>query len=277
MRLDRSLLSALLVAALGCEAAPIDDDFYVAETAAPTCRPNNDGIITADELILVQGVRSRFRVTDGPVDVDIEGKNEGGVTVWDLTRPDPSADPVALLGLEAMGAQWFEEEFEAAADGAAPLDAAASNLGPVAADDDGIVLFGFASREENPDEGQTLAVFDVPVRLYALPLSLGATWSSHVEADNAKLLGLPTAFEDDYTMTVVAQGKVILPDVILENTLLVRIDLERTLLAGDLRSRSYSFVHECLGEVARAEVEAVPLSQAIPDNPTISQLRRLSL
>ena len=80
------------------------------------------------------------------------------------------------------------------------------------------------------------------------------------------------------SVEVVRRGTVLLPDLELENTLQVKVKLERTLVAGDVQQVSYHFVHECFGEVARFISAAVPLSEELDEDFTIArEVWRLAL
>jgi hypothetical protein len=71
---------------------------------------------------------------------------------------------------------------------------------------------------------------------------------------------------------------VILPDLVLDNTLQVTVRLRRTLVAGDVQQVSHHFVHECLGEVARFVSPAVPLAEPLDDDFAVArEVWRLSL
>jgi hypothetical protein len=260
---------------------PVDEDDFVPVIAVPDCRPNNDGVIDAAELPVVVGATARVRVGVN-IAVDIDGDsvvNEDGDTeiIWDLSRPEPSGEPVGRLQVEPMDGQYFEDLFPAA-DVAAPLLPGGSQLGPLVIDDDGWKLLGAMSALEDPAEGQTRIVYDTPTVLYPFPLRLGSRVTSTSRAQNALLLGIPTAFDDTTEVEVVRVGTVILPDLVLENTLQVRVRFRRVLLAGDVQQVSYIFVHECLGEVARFVSEAVPLDENLNDVfPVAKEVWRLAL
>ncbi|MBM4281065.1 MAG: hypothetical protein FJ137_09995 [Deltaproteobacteria bacterium] len=256
---------------------PDDDEAYVPPAPAPACHGDNDGTITAAELPVVTGVVARYRI-GADVAVDVDGSvDDEGVVVWDLSRPDPQGEPVASLAAEPMAGQWFADLFPQAGL-AAPLSADSAQLGPLVIDDDGWRLLGAASSNANPAEGLTRVVYDQPTTLYPLPLSEGATARSTSRADDALLLGVPTSFVDETTVTVVRRGRVILPDLVLYNTLQVTVRLRRTLVAGDVQQVSHHFVHECLGEVARFVSPAAPLSQPLDDDFAVAQeVWRLSL
>ncbi len=283
MRCDRTgpellLLAAAACALVACEPAPIDDDAqYAPPFAAPSCRPNDDGVIVKDELPFVTGATARVRVATGPVAVDVIGEDIDGVRTWDFSRPDPETEPVGALMLAPIDDQWFASSFPNA-DYAGPLVPGGALIGPLVVDDDGVHLLGAASSEPDPPEGRTLVVYDDRVTLYPFPIEENASIRTAATASNAKLFGLPTALTDDYDVEVTGRGTMILPDLVLDNTLRVTIRLERTLLAGDARQVTQVYVHECLGEVARVVSPSVPLADEIPDDfTTASEIRRLSL
>ncbi len=263
--------------AVACDPAPFSpDDDFVPVVNLPDCRPNNDGVIERAELPVVVGATARVRV-GVDVAVDIDGVTDNGVTAWDLTLPLPDTEPAGSLTVEPMAGQYFDALFPQA-DVAAPLVPGGSTLGPLAVDDDGYKLFGAMSADEDPAEGQTRIIYDDPALLYPLPLRLGSRAVTTSRAQNALLLGIPTALTDTTEIEVVRQGRVILPDLIVDNALQVRVRLRRVLLAGDVQQTSYIFVNECIGEVARFVSEAVPLSSPAPDNfTTASEVWRLAL
>ena len=275
----RLLVLLALASTTACTPGPLpeDPDAFLPVVLVPECRPNNDGIIEASELPIVVGAIARVRVGEN-VAVDVDGEVDAdGITVWDLTRPDPDTQPQGTLAAEEMAGQWFADLFHSA-DVAAPLVPGGSQLGPLRVDDDGWKLLGGASKDEDPPEGQTRIVYDVPTVLYPFPLGLGSKVVTTSRAQNAVLLGLPTAFDDETTVEAVRIGRVILPDLELENTLQVTIRLRRTLVAGDVQQVSHVFVHECLGEVARFVSEAVPLNQRLDDDFDVAkEVWRLAL
>lgn len=271
-------IAVCAIASTSCSPAPlpIGEDTYAPVVQIPGCTPNNDGIITIDELPVVLGAVARVRVANN-VAVDVFGVEQDGVTVWDLSNPDPDSEPQGSLTAEEMAGQWFADLFPSA-NLAAPLVPGNSQLGPLVINDDSWTLLGAASKEEDPAEGQTRVVYDEPTVLYPFPLQLGAVATSSSRASNALLLGIPTAFVDDTEVEVTKQGRVILPDLILDNTLMVTVRFKRTLLAGDVQQISHHLVHECLGEVARFTSEAVKLNEELDDNFAVaSEVWRLSL
>ena len=272
-------LSASIAALCACTPGPVIDDpeAFSPVVQLPDCRPNNDGIIEFAELPIVTGAVARNRIGVN-VAVDVVGQvGDDGVRFWDLTRPVVDNEPVGTFTVEQMGEQWFADLFPSA-DVAAPLVPGNSQLGPLIADETSWRLLGGASRDENPAEGQTRIVYDIPSVLYPFPLALGTKVTTTSRATNAKLFGIQTALEDVVDVEVIAVGTVLLPDLILDNTLQVRVRLQRTLLAGDVQQVSYHFVHECLGEVGRFIGEGVPLDEELDEAfTTAKEVWRLAL
>ena len=274
-----SALSASVLALSACtpETEIDDPEDYLPVVQLPDCRPNNDGVIEFAELPIVLNAVARVRVgTD--VAVDVEGQVDAdGVRFWDLSLPAVETQPQGTFSAEAMEGQWFASLFPNA-DIAAPLVPGGSQLGPVIADEQSWRLLGAASKDEDPAEGKTQVVYDTPSVLYPFPLQLGTTVTTTSRARNALLLGVQTAFDDTVSVEVVRKGTVILPDLILDNTLQVKVKLERTLVAGDVQQVSYHFVHECLGEVARFTSPAVGLDEELDDVfPVAKEAWRLAL
>lgn len=276
-----AMLGATLFA---CEPAPLpEDDLYVGGAPLPGCVSNNDGVITREEMPFVPGALARIRIGEGPVDVDVTGRVEDdGSRTWDFSRPVPENEPLAFIGASVPDAEWYLDAFSdrglPAPDLIAPLDPGGETQGPIVLDGDNIRLLGAASTEENPSNGQTLIIYDEPAPLYAFPLEVGARVQQTVRATNATLLGLPVALDDAYDIEVTAIGTMVLPDLILENTLRVTVRLERTLVVGDVRQVTHIYVHECLGEVARVVSDGVPVAETIDDEfESAAQVWRLSL
>lgn len=279
MRCELPGLAALLLAlTAACEPAPLpDDEPYEGGAEPPACVPNNDGAIDASELAFVPGVIARYRIAEGPLEVDVRGRVGDGERVWDFTTPAPEEEPLARLAASTMEGLWFEDEFPAASL-AGPSDPGGHHLLPLSVDNDGVWMHGLASTKEAPPSGKTLAVYDEPLLLYPFPLHEGVKETTTALATGALLYGLQTAFEDRLEVEVTGRGTVRLPHLVLENTLRVTLRLERTLLAGDARQVTHVFLHECLGEVARVASPLVPLADVIADDfETAESVWRLSL
>jgi hypothetical protein len=263
----------------GLEPAPEDqEDAYSPRITAPDCRPNNDGVIERAEMPFVVNAAVRIRVQVGDLPVDVDGHVGGdGVRRWDFSLPDPTTLPLGRMELRPLEGYWFRDRFPQA-QYAGFLVPGGSMLGAISVGDSAASLWGSGSSLEDPPEGRSLIIYDRPVTTYSFPLREGTRNVTTAQASNAELLGLPTALSDRYDIEVTARGTLVLPDLVLENTLRVTIRLERTLVAGDVRQVTHAWVHECLGEVARVISPPARLADTIPDRfPRAQEIWRLSL
>lgn len=272
---------ALVVATAACDPGPLPDDPLYVPVAIPGCTPNGDGAITADELPFVVGATARVRVGKNlaiAVDGEPGDSGEDDARVWDLSRPSPDDEPVGLLTLEGMEGQWFAATFPDA-DVAGPLEPGNALLGPLVIDDDGVKLLGTASRLPDAPEGQTLLAYDAPVPLYPFPLEMGASSSTSAQIRNGLAYGVPVAVADTYHVEVTAHGRVILPDLILEDALRVTLRRESVPVAGIATQQvTHIFMNACIGEVARLVSPLIPLTDDLPnDFPVAAEVRRLAL
>jgi hypothetical protein len=243
----------------------------------PDCQPNLDGTITASELPFLVGATAYIRVgVDVVVDVDGQAGRDGA-RVWDLSRPEPDQQPRATLRLTNMNEHWFQDEFPDAPL-AGPLAPNNTLYGALSVAADGVMLYGAASADEDAAEGKTLLVYDAPVMLYPLPLSVGVVAETTNRTLGAVITGIPTAFEDVTTIEVTAHGSLVLPDLAFDDVLRVTIRLQRTPVAGvAVQQISHVFIAECVGEVARIVSPAVPLTDALDDSfPLARDVWRLS-
>lgn len=251
-------------------------DFGI-ETVAPSCTPNLDGQITADELIPAVGIPVSFRVALGEQPVDVVGAPQSdGSVLWDWTW-DASADQVYVAQAESLDDKWYASSFETLSGESFVLDFDLG--GEVEAvyekDTSGVWLYGLASREENGPRGKTLLIYDEPVQLYRFPLEVGAEWVSTGRIRDGVLSGLPYAGRDIYTFEVDAVGRLELPDLTFDPVLRVRTHIALQPAVGQAVSQhQVAFVFECFGEVARA---TSPRDTNTPDFDTASEIRRLAL
>lgn len=256
----------------------VDDESYViASTTPPLCIANNDGEITRDELPFQSGISVRYRLENGEIPIETAGRISDGTTVWDLSRPDPKDQPIALLAASEIEEHWFAAQFPHA-DFAAPLSNDKSLWGPLSVEEEGALLHGAASTAELDAANATLLVYDAPVTIYPFPMKKGVRTQSEALAREGILQGIPVAVRDNYDVEVTDVGTLILPDLVLENTLRVTLRLRRTMTVGDTQQISHVFLHECLGEVARIVSRALPLDEPLEDEFLVAQeVRRMSL
>lgn len=237
----------------------------------PDCTPNNDGVITADELPIAIGATVNY-FTGASRAVSLAGS--GSDVQWDLTGH--TDDPVAPLGPVALDEQWYASQFPssqfvvAASTGSNGLD------GVFHQDDQALWLDGTASHDEAPPAGKTLIVYAEPVAVLRFPLADGSTFSTTTALPAATVDGLPFIGTDTFDIDVTASGQLQVPDVDFEPVLRVRTHLTRTPSTGSpiVSTRQTDLMFECFGQVAHAE-SAVDEPDA--DFTTAAVLRRFAL
>jgi len=174
----------------GDQGTPIDtDDGRSPGDATVMCRPNNDQVISRDELVFPIGYPVKFRVASGDVPVQTAGVVTDGTTVWDLSGTLPNdhdymAENVALGGLW-FGADFTGATFASRTSDVAPYDGGPTDLMTIAEiTDSAMLLRGVASPVETDPDGvpNTEITYDPPATAMALPLTLGASWTSDANA-----------------------------------------------------------------------------------------------
>ncbi len=242
------------------------------------CDGDNDGIIQADELPWATGLAVPYiaNAADSTVEVQPAGEQVDGVTTWDFT--DTPDDLAVELDLVDPDGRWFADHFPTASY-AAPLFAQELDILAVfAVHDDRLEMLGLASREESPAEGQTLLVYEEPVKVYRFPLELGSTWTATSSFRDATLYGVTNAGDEEYGFEVDAIGTLQLPGFTMENTLRLRVDVSQTfaVTSGEnpVLSVRHLYLRECFGELARITSVA---GETDPDFEIASELRVLDV
>jgi hypothetical protein len=217
------------------------------------CVPNLDEKVTGEELPVGFDVPVSYRINpaDQTREVDLVGLvDQEGVRVWDFSADHPD-DQELTIQATTPTERWYADAFP---DGefVAPLDAAGRLEGVYRRTEAGVFLLGYASVEEQPEQGQTLVTYTEPVAIYRFPLEVGAEWVSTGEVRNAVVQDLPYAGRDIYAIKVDAIGELWLPDLQFDRVHRVRTDLTIEPSAGEgVTRKQVSFVFECFGEVAR--------------------------
>ena len=294
----RSVLSILLLLAVTCSAAtagcgaddpgeaPVLDGSTVdtGQTSPPdrpapdmpSCLPNNDGAIAADEVTFVPGavVSVRRNKPGTTVKVDHAGtQGPDGARVWDLTRAP--ADTRATVRTLSPGGRWFSTTFPKATflvpttvEGFTGTVYQVLEMGGAE-----LRLLGVASEKETPLAEKALITYAVPVPLLCFPLTPGKEWVATAKATGS-MRGLPFSSTDRYHVRVLARGAVVLPDIRFETSLKVVTSVEQRLLGGVVRRlQQVLFLHECFGEIVR--IESRP-GEADPGFQQASLLRFIS-
>lgn len=250
------------------------------------CRPQLDGIIDADQLQPVLGVPLRYRVSPASHTrpVNLAGfQDQLGVRVWDFRAIDGdyAGDQALEIVATEIDARWYADHYDGAQfttilDPTLGLDAVYSH------DGDTLYLHGYASREENPDTGQTLVVYQEPVTAYAFPLAEGDQWTSVGTVHDGRVRGLPYSGTETYEFRIDATGELWLPQLTFEKVLRVRTALTiETPIGQPTYREQVQFLFECFGEVMRLVGPSVNLSDEFsPDDYTLDEvveMRRLGL
>ena len=224
--------------------AGVDADPAQPDGATGACAPDNDRIVSRDEVPLEAGRSARFRVA---LDATIDSAGTmmvDGTRRWALGQT-LAGDADVDLTLLAPAGQWWAPEFPAATY-AAPLSAESDLLGVFEVSATQVRLLGVVS----PSAGltRTELSYDPPVPVLQLPLTTTSRWmvSSTV---SGLATGVLSVYSEDYTFAVDAVGALTTPYGEFP-VLRVASDLERTVGVLTTPRRSFAFVAECFGTVA---------------------------
>jgi hypothetical protein len=247
----------LLLAACGTNETPQP----MPAPTLPSCVPNRDGMITADELPIALGATVDYYVdTNQPVDQTLSNG------VWDLSQE--RNDSVIALGPVALGAQWYASMFPS---GQFVVDAGSGLDGVYHQDAEALWLDGTASQAN--DANKTLIVYPTPLPVLRFPVTDGESYSS-TAAINGTIDGLPFNGSDELDVDVADSGRLDVPYVNFSPTLRVRENAIRKTGTSQVTKRTTIFLFECFGEVARAESKQ---DETNPDFTTAAYLRRFAL
>lgn len=250
------LLASLLVAS-GCGenlTVPPDRDPATDPPVAPLeCLPNLDGRIDRAELAPAIGTAISYVVSppDTSRSVDLAGSEGQDGLEWDLST-DYADDQALSITPSTLAGKWYASSFP---DGAfvTPFNREGTLESIGLTSDGGLLLLGIASRDEAPDEGQTLLVYEPPIAVLKFPVEVGQAFVSSGEITNGVAFGLPYAGRDTYEVDVDAMGSIDLIQYTFEEVFRVRtkVTVEPAVGAAVTR-RQTSFYAECFAEVARA-------------------------
>ncbi|MBA2539118.1 MAG: hypothetical protein H0V17_05735 [Deltaproteobacteria bacterium] len=256
----RSILAISLLGGCGVNQTPQPDEPPV----LPSCVPNRDGVITADELPVPLGFTAAYYAgTDTPVMI-------AGTDAWDLSA-ELATDAVVALGPLALVDQWYAAEFPGAA---FVTDAGGGLDGVFHQDAQALWLHGTASQEPAPAAGKTLVRYAEPIAVLRFPLTDGLSFQSTGDI-NGTIAGLPFIGADEVAVEIAGSGRLDLPYVRFSPVLRVRTQVVRRPSSGPaVGKRSTSFVFECFGEVAHADSK---LDETNPDFTVAAALRRFAL
>lgn len=272
---DRRAIALLALLATACgqnKTLPGVSPYSPHDDAVFECLPNLDGVLESGELPVAIGETVGYLVGNGrPVDlggsVDAAGRQS-----WEMAT-DYADDRLVRFGPARVSDQWFAAEFPTAGF-VAPIDVEGRVLGIYHQDERALWLHGVASATPDPPEGRTLLPYDEPVALFVLPIEPNRRWTSVGTISEGTALGLAYRGTDTYEVSVVAAGRLDLPDWSFGQAWRVDQQVTVTPAIGEpARRRITSWLFECFGEVARAQsADGVtePFGEA-------AELRRLTL
>ncbi len=228
----------------------------------PTCTPNRDGMITADELPIALGATLDYYVsTNAPV--ALTG------SVVDLSQ-ERASDTVIALGPVALGAQWYASQFPS---GQFVVAAGGGLDGIYHQDAQALWLDGTASQAMSP---KTLIRYPDPIAVLRFPVVDGGAYTTTAAIPDGVISDLPFIGTDKVDVDVTAVDRLDVPYVEFSPALRARTNVTRTPSTGTpiVNKRTTIFLFECFGEVARAESNQ---DEPAADFTTAAYLRRFAL
>ena len=235
----------------------------------PSCVPNRDGEITADELPIAYGATVTYYASPPGVTrpVTLSAANR----VWDLSTENRD-DLVIDLGPTPLKVQWYAASFPAGqfiVDGGSNLD------GVYHQDDQALWLDGTASRDATPAT-RTLIRYTQPIAVLRFPIADGDRFTTIAQIPDGIVSGLPFIGTDEVAIEVLGDGRVDVPYVRFSPAMQVRTLVTRKPSTGTpvVTRRNVIFLFECFGEVARAESRQ---DEPSPEFTTAAYLRRFAL
>jgi hypothetical protein len=237
------------------DAGPLPD-------GAVACRPNNDGVIERAEMPYLLGAQSLYVANDDGTTVDaIQTAPTMGASgpQWDFSAMRPS-DRRVFDEVVAPSGKWWQPLYPSA-NFALPIDRASSVFALYRASGDALSILATVSR----NAGTTNVAFTPAVDALRFPLREGSSWT--VTSVGAGLFnGIATNITNVYRFTVDGRGTVLTPATRFP-ALRLRMELSQTGLTIPRTQRTYLFLSECWGLVARV---------ASVDNETAMEFTRAS-
>lgn len=245
---------AVTVTDSGFDAGTVDvpvepDDVPPVPTDNGLCRVNNDGTIARNELAFLVGASVLYVVNDTgttvePVDTaGIAHLDRAGERLWTFTAP-VAADRRVLDEVISPVGRWWASSYSDATF-ATVVDRSTNLLGVYRVTETALELLGTVSSEQ----GRTNLRLSPPVQILRFPLQVGETWEQTVTG--AGFVNLtPLTNTNRYTTRVDARGEVRTPAGRFP-ALRIRTDLSQSVGLFTKTVRTYAWVSECWGVVAR--------------------------
>lgn len=248
-----------------------------AETSAPEeggtgCVPNDDFVITRDEVPMLAGVHANFDIAEN-VTMNTAGTSQpGGTTDWDFSAA-LSGDHTVVITTDAPSGQWFSGQFPDATY-TSKLSDTQTLLGVYQATQAALLLQGVVTPTNASPE--TEVSYSPSAEILAVPLQMGTTWTS-TSTVKGTADGIAAVYTEKYDSVVDAKGSLKVPYGTF-NVLRVQTTLTRTDGAIVETTQTMTFVAECFGPVARLTSQTTTAPEQPPGNAftNVAEAWRLS-
>jgi len=250
------------------------------------CKPNNDGVITRDEVPMYAGLHASFLIapaggsTSETVTMNTAGTPQPDGTVdWDFSGA-LTGDHTVAITTDAPQGQWFSSQFTEATY-TSLLSELEPFLGVYQATTASLLLQGVV--DPTNATPQTELSYAPAAEILAVPLQVGSTWTSTSTvsgiADGVTLVSGVNSYTEKYASTVDAKGTLKVPYGTFQ-VLRVQTTLTRTVVPiTDVETvQVMSFIAECFGPVAKLTSQTTTAPQAVPGDAftTVAEAWRLS-
>lgn len=232
-----------------------------------TCAPNHDGTITSAELPLRAGLRATYRAAED-VTVSTAGTTgaDGG-RVWSFDGA-LSGDASSLWETESPAGAWWAADFPTATY-SARLSVSSELRGVFEVKSDGLYLLGVVSKTSTYPS--TKVSYSPAVKVFALPLSSGASWQTNSTVSGT-YVGTAVYYTEAYSSSVDATGEARTPFATFP-VLRVRTVLTKNVGGFITVTRTFAFASECFGPVAQVVSQSNESSVEFTD---AAEVRRLA-
>ncbi len=251
--------------------------------AGPGCTANKDGVITHDEVPLGPGLKATFLIATNET-IDTAGTNNGdGTFTWDFTGKLASDQSGFVQTLSPKGTYWAKDFAKATY--ASKLSQEDTLLGVFEYGATTLSLLGDVS----PTTGgakDTELTYDTPIPILKFPFKKDDAWKTTSNAGGT-YQGTTIAamyYTETYDTTVDKTGTVKTPFATFQA---LRV---ATLLTQDVNfityhtitiTRTYAWVTECYGTIAKATSTSASSSVTTPTAPAVdftqsAELMRIS-
>jgi hypothetical protein len=232
--------------------------------------PNNDGVITQEEVPLGPGLHAKLSVaTSVPVNT-VGTVQPDGSHVWDLSAAIAGQKDEQVETLPITG-QWFAATYPGATY-ASKLSSTADLLGVFEVTTGALLLRGVVS----PADGAmaTKLVYATPIEVLSFPIKAGKTWTT-TSAVTGKAQGITIGgiYNETYDSKVDAHGTMKTPFATFP---VLRIRVGRVSFLNGLYTKSHRFVFaaECFSTVATMVSEN---NETVDEFTTAAEVSRLAL